>query len=206
MNKFKNLYIYSSLGLLLLQTSLYAQHTEQLDYIVLYSGDTLYGNMKYIDERGADRNFYKKLRLTTIDGKRKKYKRKDVSAFRVDDANYESFWLNQSSQKVTLLNSEYDIDTKDGHQHFLKVVSQGKLSHYELEWFNQGNTTLWSMSLLKKEEDPFFIRADQGLSGLKRKVLLDYFFDCPKLKEGINLKQLNKVWEVVDFYNSNCVH
>lgn len=207
MNKFKKLYIYTAFALFLLQqTSLLAQDNQQLDYIVLYSADTLYGNVKYIDEEGVHQKFYKKIRLTTIDGKRKKYKRKDVSAFRMDNVNYKSFWLNQSSQKITLVNPKYNIDNKDGQQHFLRIVSQGKLSHYELEWFEQGNATLWSMALLKKKEDPFFIRADQGLLGLKKKVLLNYFFNCPKLKEGINLKQLNNVWQVVNFYNSDCIH
>lgn len=122
----------------------------------------------------------------------------------MDNVNYKSFWLNQWSQKIRLVNPKYDIDSNGGQQHFLRLVSQGKLSHYELEWFEQENSALWSMALLKKEEDPLFIRADQGILGLKRKVLLDYFFNCPKLQERIKLKQLKKVWQVVDFYNSNC--
>jgi len=205
MNKLKIISTFILLVLFSSQQSLFAQDNEQLDYIVLNIGDTLYGDVRYIDERGANREFYKKIRLTNVDGKRGKYKRIDVSAFRANNFNYESFWLHQSSQKFMLVNPKYDIDPKNGEQHFLKVVINGKLSHYELEWFDQGNTTLLSMALLKKEKDEFFIRADQGLLGLKRKALLNYFFNCPKLKEGINKKQLNKVWQVVDFYNSNCV-
>ena len=205
MNKFKTLCACISLATLSLQTSLFGQDNNQQDYIVLNMGDTLYGDVRYIDETGAGREFYKKIRLTNADGKRKKYKRKEVSAFRVNDSNYESFWLNQSSPKVLLVNPKYDINTGNGEQYFLMVVSKGKLSHYELQWFDQGNTTLWSIALLKKEKDSFFIRADQGLLGLKRKVLLNYFFNCPKLKEGIDQKRFNHVWQVVDFYNSNCI-
>jgi hypothetical protein len=208
MNTFQHKFITLSICIFLVlfsfHTSVCAQGSGQGDYLVLYKGDTLYGNVKYIDERLTRTKFYKKIRLTTIAGKRKKYNRKDVSAFRVDNSNYESFWLSQSSQKLMLVNPKYDINSKGGKQHFLKVVSKGKLSHYELEWLEQENSGILSMALLKKEEDPFFIRADQGLLGLKRKVLLNYFFNCPSLREGINQQQLNKVWQIVDFYNKNC--
>lgn len=195
-----------TLCLLLLQTSLSAQDSDAQDYLVLNMGDTLYGNVKHIDERGAMRKYYKKIRLTDRYGKQKKYKRKDVSAFSVNNARYEGFWLHQSSQKIILVNPKYDIDQKNGEKHFLKVMSKGKLSHYQLEWFEQGEALLMGMDLLRKEEDPFFIRATQGLLGLKRKVLLDYFFECTKLKEQIKERQLNEVREVVDFYHNHCIY
>jgi hypothetical protein len=198
------LYILITLTMFSLPTCVFAQENQKHDYLVLYVGDTLYGTVQYIDE-GIPREFYKKIRLETSEGKRKKYKRKNVASFRVSNITYESFWLSQTSQRFSLVNPKYNIDHNNGEQYFLKVVGKGNLNHYELEWIDQGESVLWSMSLLNKQEDPFFIRADQGLLGLKRKVLLNYFFNCPKLKEEINLKQLNKVWQVVDFYNKNCI-
>lgn len=210
MKKSKKLYSATTLYLLItvtifsLQTSLFAQGNEKLDYIVLYAGDTLYGKVQYIDE-GIPRKFYKKIRLTTSDGKRRKQKKKNVASFRVNKINYESFWLSQTSQRFSLVNPKYNIEQNNGEQYFLKVVSKGNLDHYELEWIEQGETALLSMALLKKEEDSFFIRADQGIIRLKRKVVLDYFSNCPKIIEAIYQNQLKDVWEVVDFYNKNCV-
>ena len=204
MNKLN--YLLNSIALVLFSsiTSLFAQDHKYSDYIVLNIGDTLYGEVHYLDENGVSGGFYNKIRLTNPKGKRKKYKRKLVAGFRTNNFNYESYWLSQSSEKIMLVNPIYQIDPMRGEQHFLKVVSKGKLSHYELEWIEQDNSTLWSMALLKKDKDSFFIRADQGLLGLKRKALRNYFSNCPDLVESISQKQLNEVTEVVDFYNSYC--
>jgi hypothetical protein len=202
----KTLFTITTVLLLSTQASLVAQTSNTLDYLVLNIGDTLYGNVKHIDQRGLNPKYYKKIRLTDTYGKQKKYKRKVVSAFRVNNTSYEGFWLNQSSQKIIFLNPKYDINPQKGEKYFLRVVSKGKLSHYELEWWDQEESTLLRMDLLKKEEDQFFIRATQGLLGLKRKVLVNYFPNCPDLKEQIKQRQLKEVWQVVDFYNSNCIY
>ena len=190
--------------LLLANTSLMGQTTSK-GYLVLTAGDTLYGDVDHRDEKGTGFKHYKKIRFTGPGGKKKRYKREDVSAFRVKDENYEGFWLSQSSQKVLLLNPRYDIDPGNGERHFLRVVSKGELSHYLLEWWEQGESLLMSMDLLKKEEDLFLMRVTQGLLGLKRKVLVRYLQDCPGLTEQVEQKQLNTVREVVDFYDENCL-
>lgn len=182
-----------------------AQAEKTSDYLVLNSGDTLYGNVKHIDERGVSLEFYKKIRFKSEDGKKKKYKREKVIAFKADNINYEGFWLNQTSSGIMLLNPRYDIDSRNGELYFLKVVSKGKLSHYELEWFEQGESTLWGMDLLKKEEDSYFIRATQGLLGLKRKTLANFFLDCPRLAEKIKQKQFKNISQIIGFYHSDCV-
>lgn len=58
MNKIKKVYRYTAFALFLFQTSLLAQKNPQFDYIVLNSSDTLYGNVKYIDEKGVSKKFY----------------------------------------------------------------------------------------------------------------------------------------------------
>jgi len=183
-----------------------SQTHRSLDYVVLNATDTLYGKVQHINQRKTTPQYYKKIRFTDIQGKRKKYKRSDVTAFRVDNVNYEGFWLSQSSRGVVLVNPRYDIDSQNGEKHFLRVINKGKLSHYYLEWWNQGESSSSWMDLLRKEGDQFFIRATQGLFGLKRKVLAKYFVDCPNLKEQITQRQLRKVQQVVNFYNSHCAH
>ncbi|WP_299453306.1 hypothetical protein [uncultured Microscilla sp.] len=182
-----------------------AQTSHSLHYIVLNSGDTLYGKVEHVNQRKVTPRYYKKIRFTDTQGNRKKYKRANVAAFNVNNTNYEGFWLSQSSRGITLLNPRYDIDPKNGERHFLRVISKGKLSHYYLEWWEQGEAGSSWMDLFRKEEDQFFIRATQGLFGLKRKTLVKYFFDCLSLQEKIKKKQIRKVSQVVDYYNKTCV-
>lgn len=44
------------------------------------------------------------------------------------------------------------------------------------------------MSLLKKESDAFFVRAAQGLFGLKRAILVQNFSDCAAIQAAIQQK------------------
>jgi hypothetical protein len=199
--------VFKSVLIISLYTSIgsFAQTYDALDYLMLKTGDTIYGNIEYKKESGVNYKFLKKIRLTNTLGEQKRYKRDQVIAFRTNNIVYEGFWLNQESEHLVLLNPRYEIDDKNADYYFLKVMSKGTLSYYQLEWWEQGESLLMSMDLLKKVKDPFFIRATQGLFGLKRKVLSSYFNECPDLVEKIQQKQLNQVFQVVDYYNSNCV-
>ena len=187
---------------------LWAQNQTPSGYLILHTQDTLYGKVSPIKESGfGGRRFYKKIKITTTQGKRKQYPRQKVVAFEIDGVFYESFYLRQATSSVlnfSLDNPNYIVDPVRGEQHFLKCIHRGALSHYKLEWLEQGNSTLWSMSLLKKAGEPTFIRADQGLFGLKRKALLTYFSDCSKIQTALQERQLKQVAQVVDFYNTHC--
>ncbi|WP_194778567.1 hypothetical protein [Pararhodonellum marinum] len=184
----------------------YAQNNNDLDFLVLHSGDKLYGSVEHINLKGVNPRLHKKIRFTSPNGQRKQFRRKDVLAFRVDGITYESFWLSQSSRKFTLLNSKYDIDPKTGELHFLKLITKGNLSHYQMEWWEQGESTLMWMDLLKKERDPFLIRATQGIFGIKKNLLVNYFSNCFDLKTQIEQEEFKDVYQIVDFYNRNCAN
>ncbi|MEN1784190.1 MAG: hypothetical protein AAGF77_03535 [Bacteroidota bacterium] len=192
------------MGILFCLPILLFSQTPALDYLVLRTGDTLYGKVGYIREDKPNSGFFKKIRLTTTTGKRKKIKREAIACFKAKGFYYEGFWLRQSSGINSLFRPRYYIDNYEGTFDFLRVVTKGALSHYELEWFDQGNSTLWSMALLKKEGDSYFIRADQGLFGLKRKTLTQYFQDCSELSTALSQKKIKEVYEVIDFYNDYC--
>lgn len=51
--------------LLLSPICLYGQSKEATDYIVFTSGDTIFGSVAYLDERGTASKFYKKCALPT---------------------------------------------------------------------------------------------------------------------------------------------
>ncbi|HKK38558.1 MAG TPA: hypothetical protein VJ949_04030 [Cryomorphaceae bacterium] len=180
------------------------QSAKDGDYLILSIGDTLYGTVEHVDRRGLSPAYYKKIRVTNANGKRRKYKRSGIESFRVDGVRYQAFWLNQSSDKIVLLNPKYDIGPNRGEQYFLREISLGKLSHYQMEWWDQGDEGMNWMDLLIKEGDSYFIRATQGIFGLKRKTLSAYFENCPELAEKIEQKELKRVGEVVDLYNTIC--
>ena len=88
----KTLFTITTLLLLSTQTSLVAQTSHTIDYLVLNVGDTLYGKVKHIDEGSVNPKYYKKIRFTDTHGKQKKYKRKDISQKRdMDRRHYQCF-------------------------------------------------------------------------------------------------------------------
>ena len=187
---------------------LQAQYISETDFIALKTGDTLTGKVAYINEDGwGSRTFYKKIRITLANGKKKKIRKRNITSFKIDGTTFMAFELAQHRKSTALLpflNPYYSIDTKDGDLYFLRVVSNGKLNYYELEWFDQGDDMLNSMPLLRKNDASVFVRATQGMLGLKRKALISYLNDCPKLGQKITSKEIRTVREVVNFYNNQC--
>lgn len=181
-------------------------NNEPLDTIVLVTGDTLYGKVDYFKEGFAWSEFYKKIRLTDTKGRKKRFKRKKVLSYSVNGDEYESFRLDLETKLFhngRLFDTKYYID-QNGGQHFLKVKSKGKLSHYQLEWIDRDNNDLESMGLIKKAEHGFFIPAENGLSRVLRRVVSDYLSNCPEVQSKIMEKEFKYVFQVVDFYNENC--
>jgi hypothetical protein len=48
------------------------------------------------------------------------------------------------------------------------------------------------------------VRVTQGILGLKRNRLVEYFRDCPALVQAIEQKELNEIDEVYNFYIEYC--
>ena len=119
----KTAFIIISLLLLSAQVP-FAQSRGPSGYLVLNSGDTLYGIVNHVDHRGVRPKFYKQIRLTNSRGKKKKYKWNDVAAFRAYDISYEGFWLYKSTQRI--INPNYDIDPQNGEKYFSKSHKQRK--------------------------------------------------------------------------------
>ncbi|TDS13672.1 hypothetical protein DFQ03_2967 [Maribacter caenipelagi] len=177
-----------------------------LDNIVLVTGDTLYGKVDYFKEQYVFSEFYKKIRLTDTNGRKRRFKRKKVLSYRVDGYDYESFKLDQETKLFR--NGRY-LDTKyyinpNSVQYFLKVITKGKLSLYELEWIDHDNNDLRSVDLIKKAEDRFFTPANSMLGHVAKKTVSRYLSDCPEIEKKIMEKDFKYVFQVVDFYNKNC--
>jgi hypothetical protein len=177
-----------------------------LDNIVLVTGDTLYGKVDYFNEGFAWSEFYRKIRLTDTNGKKRRFNRKKVLSFRVNGYDYESFMLDEETKLFKngrFFDPKYYID-QNGVQHFLKVITKGKLSHYELEWIDYDNNDLESSDLIKKMDDKFFIHANNVRGRVAQKAVSRYLSDCQGIQKIIMKKDFKYVFQMVDFYNENC--
>ncbi|WP_047415704.1 hypothetical protein [Cellulophaga sp. Hel_I_12] len=200
----KTLLISGLLYLFFLPYETFCQEKQSGDYIVNIEGDTLFGKVQHLNKKNVNPKYYKKIRWTNQQGQRRKFNRKDVLAFSVDHQIFEGFWLKPSSQNGLFGTFTYTIDPKKKERYFLKTLHRGSLNHYELGWWEQGESLFLTLELFKKKEDMFLIRVDQGVLGLKRKSLIHYFQECPQLVEKIKNKVLKNSSEIVSFYTTKC--
>jgi hypothetical protein len=190
-------------GIITFPFTVNSQAKSNADFVVLHTGDTLFGKVSHINTSGVSDTYYKKIRLTELNGKRRKISRKKICAFRSNNMNYEAFLLKETT-RIFRFNTTYSIENKKGKRYFLKVISKGELSHYQLEWMEQGSSNIQSMDLLIKTKDHFFIRATQGIMGIKSAILIEYFADCPSIQSEISKKKLSTIHEITNYYNRVC--
>lgn len=180
---------------LLFFSKLNSQNYEQ-GYIVLNTKDTLYGKIKDRD----DNDLYKKIKFINALGKKRKYSAYDILAYKKGIYEYESKWYNAKNE---LLNIYYYEREGYGEKVFLKVLESGRLSCYVKE-FIDCDDAIDAFELFQKEGEHNYIRATQGIFGLKKKKLANYFWDCPLLVKKINERLLRYPIDVVKYYNEFC--
>ncbi len=172
-------------------------------YVVLTSGDTLRGQVMDRRETFIGTELLTKIRFKPERGGiRRKYRAKKLLAYQVGNSVYERYYVR--SKGISLLDAYYEIVPSDGAQVFLRVVSRGKLTHYQWEWIDEDNDTIDAADYFRKGNEPLLVRATQGVFGLKRKNLVKYFWDCPSLQEKIQQKVFKYSFEVADYYNQYC--
>lgn len=157
-----------------------AQDDYQEGYIVTRENDTLYGRVS--DRKlGPFGGIHEKIKFKGR-GLRKRFAPKRLLAYKKGDSLYRTFNLGR----------QYD---------FYRLKSEGAVSHYAFELQEQGEQMVLDVEYLKKENSRTLVRADQGVFGLKRKRLSQFFADCPPLAAKIKNKEFKYVFEVVDYYN-----
>jgi hypothetical protein len=101
-----------------------------------------------------------------------------------------------------LLKETYISNPKQGRKVFLKVISNNSALHYyHLEQVDGDNGFVDYVPLFKKQNSNELVRVTQGILGLKKKRLSEYFSDCPELVEKINNGELKTPTEILNFYN-----
>ncbi|MEM6841799.1 MAG: hypothetical protein AAF632_06210 [Bacteroidota bacterium] len=172
-------------------------------YVVLTTGDTLVGQVMDRKETLTGTDLLTKIRFKPENGgRRRKYRAEQLISYQTDGIIYESHPIRPKG--ISLLDAYYEIAPSDGNWVFLRVVSRGKLTHYQQEWVDEDDSTVESADYFRKMNESLLVRATQGIFGLKRKNLIEYFQDCTDLSEKIEQREFKYPSQVVEYYNAQC--
>ena len=169
-------------------------------YVVLLNGDSLNGYVMDRDE-SAFGGLLKKVRLKPEKGWKKKYNPSQLRYYKRGENLFKSIWLSTESQ---LLRQRYFSRQGEGEQVFVQVMHNGAIKLYHWEYTDEDNSDIEFIPLLKKENSEEMVRATQGILGLKRKRLAEYFMDCPPLSTAILGKNISSVSEIIEIYEDSC--
>ncbi len=198
----KTCYLHQVLTVLfscLISASAIAQKDYQKGYVITTNKDTLWGFVKNRKPPPFGK-IYSKIRFK---GKRRKkrYGPDDIHAYEIGNKYYESVWVDT---ETTFLSGSLFDSSEEGQRQFLRVGEKGALTHYILEFQEQGEELVQEIDYFKKEGRPQLIRVTQGLFGLKRKRVIAFLSDCSSLVDKIERKKLKYAFEVVHYYNNVC--
>jgi hypothetical protein len=178
-----------------------AQRHYEPGFVVLTSGDTLYGKIK--DRRPAPfGEIYRQIRFRNGGIFPRKFSPREILQYQAGDRQYESLWI---SNDFSFFSKRLVSVSGRGRRQFLRVLVKGPLSLYTLENFDPESGFFDDIPYLKREDKREFVRATQGVFGLKRKLLAEYFDDCPALQKALEEKEVRSVFEVVDLYQRQCL-
>jgi hypothetical protein len=193
----------SGLLLILLSQTLILSAQEEFHpgYIITSKNDTLYGLVK--DRKDAPfAKICKKVRFRDGSLFTKRFSPAEISGYKAGERMYESLWL---SIKTDFLRTNYRSIPGMGEKLFMRVVLQDYLSFYELEYLDRESGVIETIPLFKRRDEEHFIRVTQGLLGLRKKHLREYFTDCTKLLENMENGKIKTPLEIAVFYNQNCI-
>lgn len=163
-----------------LSTVVYGQRNFDKGYVITLKNDTLYGEVS--DRKlGPFGGIYDEIRFK---GKRRnrKYQPKEIKEYKIGETIFRTKFL-------------------DGEFVFLKLKTDGFVTHYVYELQEQGEEMILDIDYLQKGPNANLVRVTQGIFGLKKKRLARLFYDCPPLVEKILNKEVKYTYELVDFYN-----
>ncbi len=189
------------LALLVILTveGLHAQRGYVPGYIILETKDTLYGMVR--DRNNFSGEIYQKIKFKQKGRRAKRYTAHDIIGYNNGTHTFTSLWYHEEGN---FLRMAFYASPHFKEKAFLIVYSEGILSVYGKE-FSDDTSYGNSFPLFKKAGDDYYVRATQGILGLKKKQLARYFSDCPGLVNRIDTGDLKRTYEVAEYYNGNCV-
>ena len=173
----------------------------QQGYIIAMNGDTIKGMVKDRSP-GTFVSIYDRIRFKSEDSfLRKKYSPNQIQGYGVGGRHYLSIPLRE---ETAFFKFRYYVDP-GANREFLRVVTQSqKLIYFEREWIDDDNNHVDSAPLFQKAGSSELVLVTNGIFGLKKKRLAEYFSDCPDLVKAIENKELKEIMEVYNFYLKKC--
>jgi hypothetical protein len=169
----------------------------QEGYVVKLSGDTLYGKVRD-RSTGAFGSLYNRIRFKPH-GKwgRRRYQPANLLSYK---RGVDRFVVLQTISVSQFLRTYIRVVEEGGQPGFYKVVAEGPLSLYHQEFSDPDNNFIDFIPYLKREGKSELIRATQGIFGLKKKRLSEFFRDRPDLVEKINNGTFKHPLDLVEAY------
>ena len=166
-------------------------------YIINLEGETITGAVKD-RSTGMFIDLYKKIRFKPENAfVRRSYGPDEILGYGSNDQHYESVPLVEESEFF-----KFRYYLRPGSEMvFLRIISgNNHLTYYHWEYLDGDSNYLDYIPLLHRSGSLEMVRVTQGVLGLKRKRLTEYFWDCPEMISAVNRKQLNEISEVYNFY------
>ena len=181
-------------------------HAQKKDYsqgyIINLEGETIEGQVK---DRSSGTFFelYKRIRFKPDNAPfKRKYSPDEILGYGINDQHFESVPL---YEETAFFKFRYYVH-EDYDRVFLKVISMNDdLTYFHWEYVDSESNYLDYTPLFYRNGSDEMVRVTQGIRGLKRKRLIEYFWDCPMLVRAIEKKELNEIDEVYNFYLDHCV-
>ena len=170
-------------------------------YIINSEGETVEGWVKD-RSNGPFIDLYTRIRFKPDNAViRRKYSPDEILGYGLNDQYFESVPLAEESAFFKI---RYYLDDRN-HRVFLKVISwEGDLTYYHWEYMDDESNYVDYIPLFYRTGSDEMVRVTQGILGLKRNRLIEYFQDCPAMVQAIENKDLNEIDEVYDFYIGHC--
>lgn len=171
-------------------------------YIITLEGDTVAG---WVKDRstGMFPELYSRIRFKAENSAfRKKYSPDQILAYASSDQIYESLPLWEESD---FFKFRYHV-SEGSERIFLRVILKSDvLTYYHWEYIQDENGYLDYIPLFYRIGSDQMVRITQGVLGLKRKRLIEYFRDCQVMCAAIAEKELNEITDVYYFYLDKCI-
>lgn len=191
----------SILILVLIPTICWSQSGYESGYIVTLQNDTIYGMVKDRD-LGMFHQLYRKIKFKPEKGRKKRYSAYNVLAYRVGHNEFISIWIH--SIRDMALVQRYTSRPGLGTKQFVKVIYRGKLNYYHWEYVDGEEDVIEWVPLFQRDKSEDMVRVTQGIFGLKKKRLAEYFRDCPTLINEIQAGNLKDPIEIIQYFERNC--
>ena len=166
------------------------------DFVVLNSGDTIYGEVSDRSTIGIRDRMYKRIRFKGSEG-RKRFRARQILGYSANGHVYESFPFLVTG----MLQDKIIFMRSNRHKKFIQRSFQNdRLTLYYYEFTNDDERVIQSVPFLYLHEKDFMVRATQGLFGLKKRSLQAYFAEYPDLVEQIESGEIKDVNQIVQFF------